>query len=69
MNLIYSDIDVINPNDSSYVYGGYCPIIIRLIEKAFNPGWGTIKETIKKIPGETNFPVDESELGCTSNFI
>ena len=62
LNLIYSDIDVINPNDSSYVYGGYCPIIIRLIEKAFNPGWGAIKETIKKIPGETNFPVDESEL-------
>jgi hypothetical protein len=62
LNLIYSDIDVINPNDSSYVYGGYCPIIIRLIEKAFNPGWGAIKETIKKIPGETNFPVDENEI-------
>ena len=62
LNLIFSDVDVINPNDSSYVYGGYCPIIIRLIEKVFSQGWGTIKETIKKIPGETNFPVDESEL-------
>ena len=62
LNLIFSDVDVINPNDSSYVYGGYCPIIIRLLEKVFSQGWGTIKETIKKIPGETNFPVDESEL-------
>ena len=62
LNLIFSDVDVINPNDSSYVYGGYCPIIIRLIEKVFSQGWGTIKETIKKIPGETNFPMDESEL-------
>ena len=69
LNLIYSDIDVINPNDSSYVYGGYCPIIIRLIEKAFNPGWGAIKEVVKKIPGETNFPLDESEIINDSNDI
>ena len=69
LNLIYSDIDVINPNDSSYVYGGYCPIIIRLIEKAFNPGWGAIKEVVKKIPGETNFPLDENEIINDSNDI
>ena len=69
LNLIYSDIDVINPNDSSYVYGGYCPIIIRLIEKAFNPGWGAIKEIIKKIPGETNFPLDESEIINDNNEV
>ena len=62
LNLIYPDIDVNNPNDSSYVFGGYCPIIIRLIEKAFSSGWSAIKDTIKKIPGEINFPVDESEI-------
>ena len=69
LNLIFSDIDNINPNDASYVYGGYCPIIIRLIEKAFNPGWAPIKETIKKIPGETNFPFDESEIINENNDI
>ena len=62
LNLIYPDIDVDNPNDSSYVFGGYCPIIIRLIEKAFSTGWGMIKDIIKKIPGEINFPLDESEM-------
>ena len=62
LNLIYPDIDVNNPNDSSYVFGGYCPIIIRLIEKAFNGGWGVIKDTVKKIPGETHYPSDESEI-------
>jgi hypothetical protein len=62
LQLIYEDIDVNNPNDSSYAYGGYCPIFIRLIEKAFNVGWNTIKETLKKIPGETDFPLDESEI-------
>ena len=62
LNLISSEIDLINPNDSSYVYNGYCPIIIRLIEKAFTQGWGSIKDIIKKIPGETNFPSEESEM-------
>ena len=69
LNLIFSDIDNINPNDASYVYGGYCPIIIRLIEKAFNPGWAPIKENNKKIPGETNFPFDESEIINENNDI
>ena len=67
LNLIYPDIDVINPNDSSYVYGGYCPIIIRLIEKSFTQGWNAIKESIKKIPGETNFPVNEDEMINNNN--
>ena len=62
LNLICPDIDELNPNDSSYVFNGYCPIIIRLIEKAISQGWGSIKETLKKIPGETNFPVDETEI-------
>ena len=62
LNLLYPDIDVINPNDSSYVFGGYCPIIIRLIEKAFSTGWGMIKDIIKKIPDQINFPSDESEI-------
>ena len=62
LNLIYEEIDVNNPNDRSYAYSGYCPICIRLIEKAYKEGWGSIKETLKKIPGETDFPVDENEM-------
>ena len=46
LNLLYSDINVINPNDSSYVFGGYCPIIIRLIEKVFIIGWDMNKNII-----------------------
>lgn len=67
LNLIYEDIDVNNPNDSSYAYGGYCPIIIRLIEKAYTNGWGSIQETLKKIPGEADFPVDETEMVRENN--
>ena len=67
LKLIYEDIDVNNPNDSSYAYTGYCPIIVRLIEKAFKEGWGTILETLKKIPGETDFPSDEYNMLADNN--
>ena len=67
LKLIYEDIDINNPNDSSYAYSGYCPICVRLIEKAFKDGWGTIKETLKKIPGEADFPLDESEIKNENN--
>ena len=62
LKLIYEEVDVNNPNDSSYAYGGYCPICVRLIEKAFSNGWDSIKETLKKLPGETDFPINESEI-------
>ena len=62
LKLIFEEIDVNNPNDSSYAYGGYCPICVRLIEKACKDGWGTIKETLQTIPGESDFPLDESEM-------
>ncbi len=67
LKLIYEEIDFYNPNDSSYAYSGYSPICIRLIEKAYKEGWNTIKETLKKIPGETDFPLDESEMINESN--
>lgn len=67
LKLIYEEIDFNNPNDSSYAYSGYCPICVRLIEKAFKDGWNTIKETLKKIPGESDFPSDESEMTNENN--
>ena len=67
LHLIYEEIDVNNPNDSSYAYSGYSPICVRLIEKAYKDGWGSIKETLQKIPGETDFPVDESEVTSENN--
>ena len=67
LKLINEEVDFNNPNDSSYAYSGYCPICIRLIEKSYKEGWGAIKETLKKIPGETDFPLDENEMINESN--
>ena len=62
LKLIDESVDTINPNDASYTYSGYCPIIIRLLEKAFIKGWVSIKDILGRLPGEFNFPEDETSI-------
>lgn len=63
LQLIFGKVDLNEPNDISYSYIGYAPIILRLIEKGISPGgWGGIKDVLKKIPGDSNFPTDESDI-------
>ena len=67
LKLINDSVDLNNPNDTSYSFSGYCPIFIRLIEKAFSKGWNSIKDLIKKIANEFDFPEDESQIIDSSN--
>ena len=62
LKLINENVNLLNPNDSSYVLGGFCPIIIRLIENLIEKGWRSIKDILAKIPGDFNFPADEYEV-------
>lgn len=63
LQLVYGNVDLNEPNDTSYAYIGYAPIIIRLIEKGIaQGGWSNIKDILKKIPGDSNFPTDESDI-------
>ena len=62
LELINESVDFINPNDTSYSFSGYCPIFIRLIEKAISKGWNTINDLIKKISNEFKFPDDENKI-------
>jgi hypothetical protein len=62
LELINESVDFINPNDTSYSFSGYCPIFIRLIEKAISKGWNTINDLIKKISNEFQFPNDENKI-------
>ena len=67
LQLIFDNVDINDPNDISYTYNGYAPMLIRLIEKAISPGgWNAIKDLLKKIPGDTNFPSDETDIFTTS---
>jgi len=62
LKLIYEDVDLNEPNDISYSYSGYAPINARLIEKAVTKGWKSIDDVLYKIPGEYEYPKDESEI-------
>eukprot|EP00027_Filamoeba_sp_ATCC50430_P001749 CAMPEP_0168556906 /NCGR_PEP_ID=MMETSP0413-20121227/9136_1 /TAXON_ID=136452 /ORGANISM="Filamoeba nolandi, Strain NC-AS-23-1" /LENGTH=618 /DNA_ID=CAMNT_0008587891 /DNA_START=132 /DNA_END=1984 /DNA_ORIENTATION=+ len=54
LNLIVDDVDENAPSDFAYVYSGYAPLSIRLIQNAFKPGgWRAREEIIKIIPGPT----------------
>ena len=68
---ILTKLGLINPGandlknkykDCSYIFQGYCPIILRLIERAVEGKWGKLKEVITKIPGHTFFPENEIEI-------
>ena len=65
--LINESIDENNPNDSSYAYNGYCPLFIRLIEKALTKGWNSIRDLLGKIPGDFDCPKDEKEIIDNNN--
>ena len=61
LNLLNDEVDNFHPNDSSYVFSGYCPISIRFIEKAIKSGWSTINKDILKNM-VAFFPEDEKPI-------
>lgn len=62
LKLINLDYQKDKFEDCSYLMLGYCPISLRLIEKGIEGKWNKIQDIIKKLPGETGFPPDESEM-------
>ena len=62
LELIKNDNAPLKINDCSYVLGGYCPLSLRIIENAIEGKWGKICEVLKRMPGATIFPEDESVI-------
>ena len=62
LNLIYENIDLMEENDISYVYNGYSPIIIKIIEKCFSNGWNNLLSILDELPGDTHCPDNENRL-------
>ncbi len=61
------DVDDKDPSDIAYVYSGYAPLSIRLIEAALKgPGWGGLpEETLRHLPGpgfEVEQVADENNM-------
>lgn len=51
LRLWMDDINEQNPNDISYVYSGYAPLSVRLTQLLARPGWRSIEEVLKMLPG------------------
>eukprot|EP00026_Physarum_polycephalum_P005659 Phypoly_transcript_05694.p1 GENE.Phypoly_transcript_05694~~Phypoly_transcript_05694.p1 ORF type:complete len:610 (+),score=111.39 Phypoly_transcript_05694:24-1832(+) len=52
LRLIVEDLDETTPNDVAYVYSGYAPLSIRLIQQAVRPGgWRAQDELVRALPG------------------
>ncbi|CAK9133522.1 unnamed protein product [Ilex paraguariensis] len=51
LQLVNDDTDTANPNDISYVFSGYAPLSIRIVQHAIRSGWRYIEETLKLLPG------------------
>ena len=57
------ETDTKEQKDASYAYNGFCPIIIRLLEKLDEKGWGNIKDILKELPGGDYYiPPEEAEV-------
>lgn len=52
LKLVPEDNDDINPNDISYVFSGYAPLSIRLVQSALQSEW-RLSETLRLLPGST----------------
>ena len=62
LNLVNLNYDSKNIQDCSYVFGGYCPLSLRLIETALEGKWNKLNDTIKKIPGYLAYPQNEDVI-------
>ncbi|XP_057979188.1 vacuolar protein-sorting-associated protein 33 homolog isoform X1 [Malania oleifera] len=51
LQLVVDDTDTANPNDIAYVFSGYAPLSIRLVQHAVRSGWRPIEEILKLLPG------------------
>ncbi|CAF2047566.1 unnamed protein product [Brassica rapa subsp. narinosa] len=51
LKLIVEDTDTSRPVDIAYVYSGYAPLSIRLVQQAIHSGWRPIEDILKLLPG------------------
>ncbi|KAL8515704.1 hypothetical protein ACS0TY_014400 [Phlomoides rotata] len=51
LQLVVEDTDTANPNDISYVFSGYAPLSVRLVQHAIRSGWRPIEEILRLLPG------------------
>uniref|UniRef100_A0A671G4P6 VPS33A core subunit of CORVET and HOPS complexes n=1 Tax=Rhinolophus ferrumequinum TaxID=59479 RepID=A0A671G4P6_RHIFE len=51
LRLWMDDVNEQNPTDISYVYSGHAPLSVRLAQLLSRPGWRSIEEVLRMLPG------------------
>ncbi|TKY51624.1 Vacuolar protein-sorting-associated protein 33-like [Spatholobus suberectus] len=51
LQLVVEDTDTANPNDIAYVFSGYAPLSVRLVQHAIRSGWRPVEEILRLLPG------------------
>jgi len=65
LNLINPELDLVNPNDATFAYDGYCSILVRLVEQVFKKdGWKAIENTLNMLNGP--LIIDDKKLNTFS---
>ncbi|TYH75264.1 hypothetical protein ES332_D04G007700v1 [Gossypium tomentosum] len=64
LQLVVEDTDTANPNDIAYVFSGYAPLSIRLVQHAVRSGWRAMEEILKLLPG----PHTETKRGASNGL-
>ncbi|PON36545.1 Vacuolar protein sorting-associated protein [Parasponia andersonii] len=67
LQLVVEDTDTANPNDIAYVFSGYAPLSIRLVQHAVRSGWRPIEEILKLLPGPHS-DTKRGRFSSTSSF-
>ena len=67
LGLVNFNYDPKNIEDCSYVFGGYCPLSLRLIELAVQGKWNKYMDILKKLPGYITCPKNENVITDPEN--
>jgi hypothetical protein len=66
-NLIIEEIDESNPNDYAYVFSGYAPLSVRVIQTALKANaWKSKEDALRLLPGP--FIEEFQSFGGMSNI-
>lgn len=60
LRLIVEEINEKDPKDIAYVHSGYAPLSARLVQIFSHPGWRSIEEVFRLLPGSLMSPVKQS---------
>lgn len=67
--LIVENVNEQEPNDLAYVFSGFAPLLPRLCQFLQKPGWNSMVEPLKKLPGPAGHEVSGEKVTKRKFFI